>query len=340
MTQILARTIVLNARPDGWPKATDFQMQSGALPDPGPGEVSLQALWLSLDPYMRGRMNAGASYAPGVLLGQPLPSEAVARVLTSQDPGFASGDLVLVHDFWRDHMVRSAGDLRKLDPGQAPVQTALGVMGMPGLTAYAGLKHIGKPRAGETVVVAAASGAVGALVGQIAKLGGARVVGLAGGADKCAHVTGDLGFDACIDRNATDLAAQLSAACLKGIDVYFELVGGAVWQAVLPLLNPFARVPVCGTIASYNDTAPPPGPDQSPALMRSVLVKSLTLRGFIVSEFAADAAEFRARMAGWLASGAVLYREDITEGLEAMVPAFSAMLAGGNFGKTLIRVAQ
>lgn len=340
MTRITARSILLNARPHGWPKPDDFVMSEASLPDPGPGEVLLQSLWLSLDPYMRGRMNAGASYAPGVDLGKPLPSEAVARVLASADAAFAPGDLVVVHDFWRDHMVRRAADLRKLNPALAPVQTALGVMGMPGLTAYAGLKHIGKPKAGETVVVAAASGAVGALVGQIARQAGARVVGVAGGVAKCAHVTGDLGFDACIDRNAPDLGPQLAAACPRGIDVYFELVGGAVWQAVLPLLNPFARVPVCGTIATYNDTAPPPGPDRTAALMRSVLVKSLTLRGFIVSEFAADAPEFGAQMAAWLATGAVKYREDVTEGLDQMVAAFIDMLAGRNFGKTLIHLAD
>lgn len=340
MAQIIARSILLNARPQGWPKPGDFRLSEMPLPDPGPGEVQLQSLWLSLDPYMRGRMNAGASYAPGVDLGQPLPCEAVARVLASGDAGFSPGDLVVVDDVWRDHMVRRATDLRKLDPGLAPVQSALGVLGMPGLTAYAGLKHIGKPRPGDTVVVAAASGAVGGLVGQMAKLAGARVVGLAGGAKKCAFVTGELGFDACVDRTAPDMAAQLAVACPNGIDVYFELVGGAVWAAVLPLLNPFARVPVCGSIATYNDTVPPPGPDQTAALMRSVLVKSLTLRGFIVFEFAADAPEFRGQMAAWLASGAVRYREDVTEGLDQMVGAFIGMLGGGNFGKTLIHLAD
>ncbi len=340
MSQTIARSILLNARPEGWPKEGDFRMAAQTLPDPGPGEVLLQSLWLSLDPYMRGRMNAGASYAPGVELGAPLPCEAVARVLKSADPGFAPGDIVVVHDFWRDHMLRRGRDLRKLDPVLAPVQTALGVMGMPGLTAYAGLRHIGKPRAGETVVVAAASGAVGALVGQIAKLGGARVVGVAGGAEKCGYVARDLGFDACIDRHDPQMAGQLAAACPNGIDVYFELVGGAVWSAVLPLLNPFARVPVCGTIAGYNDMGPPLGPDQSPALMRSVLTKSLTLRGFIVSEFAVDAPEFRDQMGQWLAAGQVRYREDVRAGLDQMIPAFVAMLAGRNFGKTLIHLAD
>ena len=340
MTQTIARSILLAARPKGWPTADDFRVSDSLLPAPAPGEVLLQSLWLSLDPYMRGRMAAGASYAPGVEIGQPLPCEAVARVLQSADPGFKPGDIVVVHDFWRDHMLRRAGDLRQLDPALGPVQTALGVLGMPGLTAYAGLKHIGQPKAGETFVVAAASGAVGALVGQMAKLGGARVVGLAGGPDKCAYVTEALGFDACIDRNAPDMASQLAAACPKGIDVYFELVGGTVWRAVLPLLNPFARVPVCGTIATYNDVAPPPGPDLSAVLMRTVLVKSLVLRGFIVSEFAADAPEFRRQMAQWLASGAIRYREDVSHGLDQMIPAFVGMLGGKNFGKTLIHLAD
>ena len=336
---VTARTIQLAARPSGPPVPGDFQMVSAVLPEAGPGEVALQTLWLSLDPYMRGRMSAGQSYASATELGQPLPCEVVARVLQSNDPGFQTGDIVAVHDVWRDHAIRKASALRKLDPALAPVQTALGVMGMPGLTAYAGLKHIGQPKPGETVVVGAASGAVGALVGQIARLGGSRVVGLAGGAQKCAYVTGELGFDACIDRHAPDMAAQLAAACPKGVDVYFELTGGDVFDAVLPLLNGFARVPVCGTIATYNATSLPSGPDRTPALLRDILIKSLTFRGFIVSEFAADAAEFHGKMAQWLASGQVRYREDVTEGFEHMPQTFIAMLQGKNFGKTLIKAA-
>jgi NADPH-dependent curcumin reductase CurA len=337
---ITARTIVLAARPQGRPTPADFRVEQATLRDPGPGEVLLQTLWLSLDPYMRGRMSPGPSYAAATELGQPLPSEAVARVLASRDPGFQPGDIVAVHDHWRDHMIRDARTLRKLDATQAPVQTALGVMGMPGMTAYTGLKHIGKPKPGETVVVGAASGAVGALVGQIARLGGARAVGLAGGPDKCAYVSDVLGFDACIDRNAPDMAARLAAACPKGIDVYFELTGGAVFNAVLPLLNPFARVPVCGTIATYNATSLPDGPDQTPALLRSILTRSLTFRGFIVSEFWGDAPEFYTQMATWLATGKIHYREDITRGLDQMVQTFIGMLDGHNFGKTLIQVAD
>ena len=337
---VTARTIVLAARPNGRPQPGDFRMESAVLRDPAPGEVVLQVLWLSLDPYMRGRMAVGPSYAAATELGQSLPTEAVARVLVSRDAGFAPGDIVAVHDHWRDHMICKGADLRRLDPALAPVQTALGVMGMPGMTAYTGLKHIGKPRAGETVVVGAASGAVGALVGQIARLGGARVVGLAGGPAKCAYVTRDLGFDACIDRTAPDMAAQLAAACPKGIDVYFELTGGDVFKAVLPLLNPFARVPVCGTIATYTATSLPDGPDQTPALLRSILTKSLTFRGFIVSEFWGDAPEFQVQMAAWLAAGQIRYREDVSHGLDGMVDAFIGMLEGRNFGKTLIHVAD
>ena len=297
---VTARTIVLAARPGGRPKPSDFRMESAVLRDPGPGEVLLQVMWLTLDPYMRGRMSEGPSYAAATALGQSLPTEAVARVLVSQDPGFQPGDIVAVHDLWRDHMIRKGSELRKLDPTVAPVQTALGVMGMPGMTAFTGLKHIGRPKAGETVVVGAASGAVGALVGQIARIGGARAVGLAGGADKCAYVVEELGFDACIDRNAPDMAAQLAAACPKGVDVYFELTGGAIFDAVLPLLNQFARVPVCGTIATYNATSLPDGPDRTPLLLRSILTRSLTFRGFIVGEFWGDAdgdGEFVARQA-------------------------------------------
>ena len=337
---VTARTIVLAARPDGRPKHSDFRMESAPLPEPGPGEVLLQVMWLTLDPYMRGRMSEGPSYAAATELGQSLPTEAVARVLVSRDAGFQAGEVVAVHDLWRDHMVRKASDLRKLDPALAPVQTALGVMGMPGMTAFTGLKHIGKPKAGETVVVGAASGAVGALVGQIARTCGARAVGLAGGAEKCAYVVDELGFDACIDRNAPDMAAQLAAACPKGVDVYFELTGGAIFDAVLPLLNQFGRVPVCGTIATYNATRLPDGPDRTPLLLRSILTRSLTFRGFIVSEFWGDAPEFYGQMAAWLAEGRVKYREDVTDGLDRMVETFIGMLEGRNFGKTLIRVAE
>lgn len=333
-----ARTIQLVQRPVGVPKPSDFRIVDVPLPDPGPGEVLLKMEWLSLDPYMRGRMSDARSYAAPTPLGDPPPSEAVARVLGSNTPGLSPGDQVLIHDFWRDHAVRKVADCRKLDPTTAPVQSWLGILGMPGLTAWAGLKHIGQPKRGETLVVGAATGAVGSVVGQIARLRGLRVVGVAGGAEKCRHATETLGFDACLDRHQPDLAPRMAEACPNGVDVYFELTGGDVLSAVLPLLNPFARIPVCGTIASYNAITPPPGPDRLPFLMRLILTRSLTVRGFIVSEFADDRPAFEAEMSGWLASGQLRHREHISHGLDSMVPAFIGMLEGRNFGKTLVRL--
>jgi NADPH-dependent curcumin reductase CurA len=333
-----ARIIQLVQRPVGPPRPEDFRIAELPLPDPGPGQVLLKMEWLSLDPYMRGRMSDARSYAAPTALGDPPPTEAVARVLLSRDPSLAEGDVVLVYDAWRDHAVVNAATCRRLEPAQAPVQAWLGILGMPGLTAWAGLRHIGRPQPGETLVVGAATGAVGSVVGQIARLQGLRVVGVAGGAEKCRYATQTLGFDACVDRHAPNLAQRMAEACPKGVDIYFELTGGEVLAAVLPLLNPFARVPVCGTIASYNATTPPEGPDRLPALMRLILTRSLTVRGFIVSEFEADRPAFEAEMAAWLASGQILHKEDVSVGLDSMVPAFIGMLEGRNFGKTLVRL--
>ena len=333
-----ARTIQLARRPVGVPTREDFRCVEVPLPDPGPGEVLLRMEWLSLDPYMRGRMSEARSYAAPTALGDPPPAEAVARVLQSNDPALHPGDHVLVHDAWRDHTVAKAANCRKLDPTAAPVQSWLGILGMPGLTAWAGLKHIGRPTPGETLVVGAATGAVGSVVGQIARLQGVRVVGVAGGAEKCRYATETLGFEACLDRHQPDLAGRMAAACPDGVDIYFELTGGEVLSAVLQLFNPFARIPVCGTIASYNAITAPEGPDRLPALMRLVLTRSLTLRGFIVSEFAADRPAFEAEMAAWLAAGRIHNREHISHGLDSMVPAFIGMLQGQNFGKTLVRL--
>ncbi|MFN5999191.1 MAG: NADP-dependent oxidoreductase [Paracoccaceae bacterium] len=334
-----ARTIQLVQRPVGAPRPEDFRIAEVPLPDPGPGEVLLKMEWLSLDPYMRGRMSDARSYAAPTPLGDPPPTEAVARVLRSRDPSLAEGDQVLVYDAWRDCTVVKAATCRKLDPAQAPVQAWLGILGMPGLTAWAGLKHIGQPKRGETLVVGAATGAVGSVVGQIARLQGLRVVGVAGGPEKCRHATETLGFDACLDRHQPDLAQRMAEVCPKGIEIYFELTGGDVLAAVLPLLNPFARIPVCGTIASYNATTAPEGPDRLPSLMRLILTRSLTVRGFIVSEFAADRPAFEAEMSGWLANGSIHHREDVSKGLDSMVPAFIGMLEGRNFGKTLVHLA-
>src|SRR5580704_453994 len=240
MSETKARQVVLAARPEGKPRLTDFRLEETAIPTPGPGQILLQVQYLSLDPYMRGRMDDRKSYRPPTPLGDVMPGESVATVVASHHPGYSAGDIVLAHAGWRTHAVSDRSDLRKLDPAVAPVTTGLGVLGMPGFTAYCGLQVIGKPKPGETVVVAAASGPVGSLVGQLARLAEARAVGIAGGPAKCAYVKDELGFDAAVDHRAADFAGRLAAACPDGIDVYFENVGGVIWQAVLPLLNKFA----------------------------------------------------------------------------------------------------
>ena len=278
-----AKRIVLVSRPVGEPKATDFRVEDCALPVPGAGQVLLRTIWLSLDPYMRGRMSDGPSYAAPVPIGGVMEGGTVSEVVASNNAGFAKGDIVLSRAGWQTHALSDGKGLAKIDPKLGPVSTAVGVLCMPGMTAYTGLLDIGKPQAGETVVVAAASGAVGSAVGQIAKIKGARAVGIAGGKDKCDYVRRELGFDDCLDHRDPNLAAKLKEACPKGIDVYFENVGGAVFEVVFPLLNAFARVPVCGLIAQYNDTGEKV-PKWAGAMMRSVLTKCLTIRGFIVSD--------------------------------------------------------
>jgi len=341
MTEPAARQIVLASRPKGPPTLQNFRMEEVPMPALPPGGLLLRVLYLSLDPYMRGRMDDAKSYAKPVGVGEVMTGESVCEVLASDRPGFSAGDIVLAHTGWRTHAAWSGPALRKLDPKAAPITTGLGVLGMPGFTAYAGLYLIGKPKAGETVVVAAASGPVGSLVGQLAKLAGARAVGIAGGADKCRYVAEELRFDAVVDHRAPDFAAKLAAACPKGIDVYFENVGSAVWQAVLPLLNTFARVPVCGLIAQYSAIGQGAGPNLLPATMRAVLTKSLTLRGFINYEFAAEHyPAFLKTVSAGIADGRIRYREDITDGLENAPAVFMGLLEGKNFGKALIRVAH
>jgi NADPH-dependent curcumin reductase CurA len=338
MTETRNRRIVLASRPHGEPKPADFRLEFASVPVPNEGEVLTRTRWLSLDPYMRGRMSEAKSYAPPVAIGAPMVAGTVSEVVESRAPGFARGDLVLGYAGWQDYAAEPAASLVKLDPAMPRPSLALGVLGMPGLTAWTGLEEIGKPKRGETLVVAAAAGPVGATVGQIAKLRGCRVVGIAGGTDKCTYLIEELGFDAAIDHRAPDLAGHLAEACPDGIDVYWENVGGAVWSAVFPLLNPFSRIPVCGLIAHYNDTAPPPGPDRTAQLMRAVLTKRLTIRGFIVTDFAHHRGAFLREMGGWVTSGAVKVREDVTKGLENAPDAFIGMLAGRNFGKVVVEV--
>jgi NADPH-dependent curcumin reductase CurA len=332
-----AKRVVLVSRPIGEPKASDFRIEECTVPTPGPGQVLLRTIWLSLDPYMRGRMSDGPSYAAPVPIGGVMEGGTVSEVIASSNPDLVKGDIVLSRAGWQTHALSEGNGLTKIDPRIAPISTAVGVLGMPGMTAYTGLVEIGKPQPGETVVVAAASGAVGSAVGQIAKIKGARAVGIAGGKDKCDYVKRELGFDDCLDHRDPDLASKLKDACRKGIDVYFENVGGAVFEAVFPLLNAFARVPVCGLIAHYNDTEAKP-PKWAPSMMRAVLTKRLTIRGFIVSDFAARQANFLRDMSGWVGEGRVKYKEFVTEGLDSAPAAFMGLLKGANFGKQLVRV--
>ncbi|WP_238890761.1 NADP-dependent oxidoreductase [Achromobacter insuavis] len=334
------RRIVLASRPAGLPAPADFRLEQAAVPEPGEGQVLLRTLYLSLDPYMRGLMRAeGPGYAPATPLDAPMAGGTVNRVVASRHPDFQPGDLVLGYAGWQDYSLSDGQDLAPLGDMAQP-SLALGGLGMPAFTAHYGLLDIGQPKAGETVVVGAATGAVGAVVGQIARLKGARVVGIAGGAEKCRYAEQELGFDLCLDRHAPDLAARLAAACPAGIDVYFESVGGEVFDAVLPLLNIGARVPVCGYIAGYNDQAPPAGPDRLPRLVATLLGKRIRMQGFIILDHYGERFEaFRRDMEGWLASGQVKLREQTVDGLEQAPDAFIGMLQGGNFGKLVVRVA-
>ena len=335
------RRIVLAAHPQGRPTPQDFRLDQTAVPMPADGEVLLRTLYLSLDPYMRQLMNpVGPVYAPAVPLGQPMAGGTVSRVVASRHAQFAVGDLVLGGAGWQDYALSNGDGLLPLGDLALP-SLALGALGMPAFTAYVGLLDIGQPRPGETVVVAAATGAVGAAVGQIAKLKGARVVGIAGGADKCRYAIEELGFDACLDRHDANLAANLAAACPSGIDVYFENVGGAVFDAVLPLLNIGARVPVCGHIADYNDEARPAVADPLPRVISTILQKRIRLQGFIILDHYADRFEaFRRDMGAWIDSGRVKAREDRVDGLEQAPAAFIGLLDGRNFGKLVVRVAD
>jgi hypothetical protein len=332
------RRVILASRPTGAPTPANFRLEDGAVPVPAEGQVLLRTVYLSLDPYMRGRMSDAPSYAPPFAVGEPLGGGTVCRVAASRHPGFQVGDWVGAMIGWQDYALSDGTGLSPLGKLAHP-SWALGVLGMPGFTAYVGLLDLGQPKPGETVVVAGATGAVGAVVGQLAKLKGCRVVGVAGGADKCRSAVDELGLDACVDHHGDGLARRLAEACPKGIDVYFENVGGAVFDAVMPLLNVGARVPLCGLIAHYNDKALPPGPDRLPWLMSTLLKKRIKLQGFIITDhYATRFAAFAQDMGAWVKDGTVKYREDVVEGLENAPSAFIGLLGGKNFGKLVIRV--
>jgi hypothetical protein len=333
------RRIVLARRPQGAPVPEDFRLETHPVPGAGSGMVLLRTRYLSLDPYMRGRMNEGPSYAPPVALGAVMTGQTVSVVETSGVPGFAAGDLVVANVGWQDYGTSDGRDLVKIDPKLAQPSYALGVLGMPGLTAYVGLLDIGQPKPGETVVVPAATGAVGSVVGQIAKLKGCRVVGVAGGPRKCAYAREELGFDECLDHHAPELPQRLAAACAKGIDVYFESVGGEVLYAVLPLLNVGARVPLCGLISWYNLAKLPTGVDRTPQLLLTALRQRVKIQGFIIFDHYRRMAAFQQDMSGWLREGRMRYREELIEGLESAPRGLIGLLQGENFGKLIVRVS-
>jgi NADPH-dependent curcumin reductase CurA len=301
----------------------------------------LRTLYLSLDPYMRGRMSEAESYAEPVALGDVMVGATVSQVVESRSERRRPGDVVLAYTGWQTHAVVDARMTSRVDTTVAPVSTALGVLGMPGFTAYAGLLEIGRPQPGETVVVAAATGPVGSAVGQIAKIKGARAVGIAGGPAKVKALLDDFGFDAAVDHRSPTFREDLAAATPDGIDVYFENVGGPVADAVTRRLNKHARVPVCGLIADYNRTSAPEGPDRLPGYLGRILTKSLTVRGFIQDEFTrSHGRDFVRDMTGWVADGSVRYREDVVEGLRNAPEAFRGLLSGRNFGKLVIQVSD
>jgi NADPH-dependent curcumin reductase len=319
----------------------NFRLEQLGVPALSAGQVLLRTLYLSLDPYMRGRMSDAPSYAPPVAVGDVMVGGTVARVDASRHPDYQVGDVVLGYGGWQDYALSDGNGLTKLDAEMTQPSLALGVLGMPGFTAYMGLLDIGQPKAGETVVVAAASGAVGSVVGQIAKLKGCRAIGIAGGAEKCRFVVEELGFDACVDHRSADFPRRLAAVCPQGIDVYFESVGGMVFDAVLPLLNVRARVPVCGLIAHYNDTSLPPGPDRMGLLVGTLLKRRIKMQGFIIfDDYGPRFGEFINQMSAWVKEGRIRFREDIVDGLENAPKAFIGLLEGKNFGKLVIRVAN
>ena len=334
------RRVVLANRPQGMPDESTLRLEEVSVPEAGQGEMLLRTRYLSLDPYMRGRMNDAKSYATPVQIGEVMTGQVVAEVISSDINGYKPGDTVLAPSGWQDYAVSNAEQVLNLGRSPENPSWSLGILGMPGYTAYAGLLKIGEPKPGETVVVAAASGPVGATVGQIAKIKGCHAVGIAGGDQKCKHVVDNLGFDVCIDHHADDFAQQLAAACPDGIDVYYENVGGKVLHSVLPLLNPFARIPVCGVVSWYNLTGLPDGPDYSPMIMGTILRMKVKMQGFIIYDsFPKELyEEFAADMTGWLQEGKVVYKEQMIDGLENAASALNDLLVGNSFGKMIVAV--
>jgi len=342
------RRVVMNSRPTGKPTLDNFRIETGTVPVPNTGQILLRTLFLSLDPYMRGRMSDAPSYAASLAIEDVILGGTISIIETSLNPDFKQGDLVLSANGWQEYALSDGKNIIKLnrdsEGNYAHSSLNLGVLGMPGFTAYMGLLDIGQPKSGETVVVAAASGAVGAVVGQIAKIKGCYVIGIAGGTEKCLYVKEELGFDECIDHHAADFAEQLSKAAHankahQGFDIYFESVGGAVFEAVLPLLNAKARIPVCGLISQYNDSNPAKSNAASASLMRMILTKRFKIQGFIIFDDYGDKySEFTHQMSTWINEGKIKFKEDIVEGLENAPQAFIGLLEGKNFGKLIVKI--
>ncbi len=337
----LNQRVVLAKRPDGTPTMENFRIEEAPVLAPAEGQMRLKTLYLSLDPYMRLRMNEGPSYAEPVAVDEVMCGGTVCRVEESRHSRFKEGDLVLAFTGWQKFALSDGVGVTRLDAAMAKPSWPLGVLGMPSFTAYYGLLKIGDPKPGETVVVAAATGGVGAIVGQIAKIKGCRVIGIAGGVKKCRHAVEQLGFDVCIDHRASDFREQLAAVCANGVDVYFENVGGAVLEAVLPLLNVGARMPLCGLIAWYDGQGSAQGPDRAPALLSTMLVRQIKVQGFVITDqYERHYAEFLGDMSQWLAQGKIQFTEQTVEGLEQAPQAFLSLLRGDNFGKVVVRVGE
>lgn len=331
------RRMVLKAYPTGAPGPEHFDIQEEPAGEPGPGEVLVRAIYLTVDPYMRGRLRPGPSYAEPQKIGEVMVGEVAGEIVASNADGFAVGDYVAAHTGWQTHGVADARDIRKLDPKAAPISTSLGVLGMPGLTAYFGTLEVLTPRAGDTLVVNAASGAVGSVVGQIAKIGGCHVVGIAGSDEKCDFITKELGFDVAINHRTTkDMSAAMRDACPRGIDCYFDNVGGPISDAAFENMAFKARVGICGQIAQYNDTEQAMGPRN----LRHFLVKRATLQGLLVFDWRDRYGEGLARLTRWVQEGRIKYREDVVEGLENAPSAFAGLMEGKNFGKQLVRIGE
>jgi hypothetical protein len=327
------KQVVLNSRPEGWVKESDFRIVETPVPVPGDGQILLKANYLSLDPYMRGRMNETRSYAPSVKIGGVMTGETIAEVIESKSSKFKTGDTVAAYSGWQQYALSDGTGVRLVDPKVVPVSAYLGAVGMPGVTAWYGLLKIGEPKTDETVVVSAASGAVGSVVGQIAKIQGCRVVGVAGGRQKCDYVLQELGFDACIDHRADNIAEALAEATPKGIDVYFENVGGPLLDAVLARCNSFARIPICGMIADYNATE-----RYGVKNLIAAVGNRIKLQGFIISDHPQIWPEALAQLAQWVREGKLKYRETITQGLENAPKAFIGLFKGENFGKQIVKI--